>query len=82
MSAGSGDADALGRPFNTAITQYESFSGVRVSAVTGAVTGAWAAGVEPWQMLGYLQGALERDGAITAAQWQAAIDSQTGRKSA
>lgn len=47
-----------------------------------AVTDAWAAGVEPWQMLGYLQSVLEHSGSITAAKWQEAIDSQTERKSA
>lgn len=34
------------------------------------------AGVEPWQMLGFLQGVLERDGSISPEQWQEAIDSQ------
>lgn len=39
----------------------------------------YAAGVEPWQMLGYLQGRLEAHGTITPEIWQAAIEAQTGR---
>lgn len=53
-----------------------TFARPTVNGSSMTLSDPWDAGVEPWQMLGFLRSMLEHTGTITPEQWQAAIDSQ------